>query len=256
MVEFDFHDKVAVIVGASRGIGRATAILLASYGADLVVAARKVEELKAVVREIIKMGRRCLAVPTNIRSGDQIQDLVSKAVNKFGRIDMLVNAAASNANATLCELVNLEEWAWDVVMNTNVKAYFLLCQAVAKIMIQQGGGAIVNIAGISGLEPEKNLGAYSVSKAAVMHLTRALAGELGKYKIRVNALAPGLTHTEFARVLWENEELIDSWNAHCTLGRVAQPDEMAKAIAYLLSDAGSFVNGHVLVVDGGRTPFG
>lgn len=252
--EYNFEGKVGIISGASRGIGQATALALANHGADLVVAARKAAALEDVAKEIRKLGRRCLAVPTNIRKREEIQSLVDKTVAEFGRIDMLVNAAATTP--ALAELVDLEEWAWDAIMNTNVKAYFLLSQAVARVMMKQGGGAIVNISGISGFQPEKHLGAYSVSKAAVMHLTRALAGELGKHNIRVNAIAPGLTITEFARELWDNADLVTRYEAACALGRTAQPEEMANAIVYLLSDAASYVNGHVLVVDGGHTPVG
>jgi NAD(P)-dependent dehydrogenase (short-subunit alcohol dehydrogenase family) len=252
--EFNFDGKVAVIAGASRGIGRATAVKLAGYGAEIVAAARKAEGLEVLAEEIKKLGRKCLTVSTNIRRKEEIQNLVDQATAKFGRIDFLVNAAATTP--VLAEMVDLEDQAWDVIMNTNVKAYFLLSQAVAKVMIKHGGGAIINIAGISGFEPEKSLGAYSISKAAVMHLTRVLAGELGPHHIRVNAIAPGLTRTEFAQILWENEDIYKRYVEHCALERVAEPDEMAKAIAFLLSDAASYVNGHTLVVDGGRKPVG
>jgi len=250
---FNFNGKIAIVVGASRGIGRATAIKLANCDADLVLVARKTEGLELTVEEVQKLGRRGLALPINIRREAEIQHLVEKVVAEFGRIDMLVNCAS--ANPVLSELKDLEQQAWDVIMNTNVRANLLLNQAVARVMINQGGGAMVNIAGTSGLQPEHNLGAYSVSKAAVIHLTRALAGELGKYNIRVNAVAPGLTHTEFAKELWSKEAVRKSYVANCSLRRIAEPEEIANVIVFLLSEAASYINGHILVVDGGRVPW-
>lgn len=252
-LSIDFSGKVAVVAGASRGIGKAAALTLASCGADLVVAARKAEGLEGVAEEIAKHGKKCLVVPTNVRKADEIQNLIDRSVSELGRIDLLVNAAASVPS--LAELKDLEEWAWDVVMNTNLKAYYLLSKAAAAIMIKQGGGAIVNVSGISGIDPEQHLGAYSISKAAVMHLTRAMGGELGRHNIRVNAIAPGLTRTEFARMLWENPSTRERYLSLCGLGRVAEPDEMAQPIAFLLSDAASYINGQTLVIDGGHTPW-
>jgi len=249
---YNFEGKVAIVVGASRGIGKATALKLASYGADLVVVARKAEGLNNMNQEVKKIGRRCLAVPTNIRRAEEIENLVGSTIDKFGRIDILVNAAATTP--VKGELVDLEERAWDVIMNTNVKAYFLMSQAVTKVMLKQGeGGAIVNVAGLSGFYPEKYFGAYSISKAAVMHLTRCLASELGCHNIRVNAIAPGLTRTEFASELWENKKINKAIMRMTAMRRGAEPDEQANAIVYLLSDAASYVNGQILVVDGGVT---
>ena len=181
---FNFNGKVAIVVGASRGIGWATAIKLANCDADLVLVARKPEELELIVEEVQKLGRRGLALPINIRREAEIQYLIEKVVAEFGRIDMLVNCVS--ANPVLCELKDLEQQAWDVIMNTNVRANLFLNQAVASVMINQGGGAMVNIAGTSGLQPEHNLGAYSVSKAPVHHLTRPLAVELGPRNIGLN----------------------------------------------------------------------
>jgi NAD(P)-dependent dehydrogenase (short-subunit alcohol dehydrogenase family) len=252
-LKYDFSGKVGVVVGASRGIGKATALGLAECGADVVAAARKAEGLQALSEEINGVGGRCIAVPTNIRRTDEIDDLVKRTLDEFGRIDFLVNNAASTPG--LSELVDLEEGIWDVVLNTNVKAYFLLCRSVAKEMIEQGKGSIVNISGISGLQPETKLGAYSVSKAAVMHLTRALGAELGRHNVRVNSIAPGLTRTEFARMLWEDKFNLSSFMGRCALRRVAEPEEMARPIIFLLSDHASFINAHTLVVDGGTSPF-
>jgi len=252
-LKFDFCGKVGIVVGASRGIGKATALGLAECGADVVAAARKAEGLQGLSEEINGIGGKCLIVPTNIRRTDQIENLVEKTLDEFGRIDFLVNNAASTP--ALTELVNLEEGIWDVILNTNVKAYFLLCRTVAKEMIKQGKGSTVNISGISGFLPETNLGAYSVSKAAVMHLTRALGGELGRHNVRVNSVAPGLTRTEFARFYWEDEHSLNSFLARCALGRVAEPKEMAGPIIFLLSDHASYINAHTLVVDGGNSPF-
>ena len=251
MVEarYNFEDKVGIIVGANRGMGYATALKLAHCGVDLVLADKNAEGLPTVVEEVNKLGRRCLPVPTNIQNKKEIDNLVSTAVAEFGKIDMLVNVAA--ANPVMADLIDLEERSWDLVMNINLKAYFLLCQAVARVMVQKGGGAMVNIAGISGINPERSLGAYSVSKAALMHLTRVLGGELGTRNIRVNAIAPGLTLTEFSRQLWDVEDARKAYLSTCAMGRPAQPEEMANTIAFLLSDEASYINGHTLVVNGG-----
>jgi NAD(P)-dependent dehydrogenase (short-subunit alcohol dehydrogenase family) len=249
---FNFHNRVAVVIGASGGIGKATALELAKYGADIVVAARRAEELEHTASEISRLGRNCLQVPTNVRRKEDIKALIDNTMSKFGRIDFLVNTAGTSPQ--VCELINLEEWAWDVLMNTNVKANFLLSQAVAKVMIRQGGGAIVFVSGIAGLQPEGYMGALSISKAALMHLTRVLAGELGPHNIRVNAIAPGLTRTELARGYWENEAVLRNYLNICASKRIAEPEEQAKGIVYLLSDYASYVNGHILVIDGGREP--
>jgi NAD(P)-dependent dehydrogenase (short-subunit alcohol dehydrogenase family) len=246
---YDFNGKVATIIGAGRGMGQATALKLAEYGASIILADKNSEALQDSLKRIEKIGQPCLAIPTNIRSIEDIRNLVDKGVTKFGTIDMLVNAAA--ANPVMADLVELEERAWDVIMNTNVKAYFLLSQAVARVMLKNGGGSIVNIAGISGINPERGLGAYSVSKAAVIHLTRALGGELGSQNIRVNAIAPGLTLTDFSRQLWSVEDAKNKYLSTCAMGRPASPDEMATAICFLLSDNASYINGHTLVVNGG-----
>ncbi len=250
---FDFNGKVAIVVGASRGIGRAAALALAECGAGVAAAARKEEGLKALSDEIKGMGQSCIVVPTNIRYSDQIENLVNKTLDEFGRIDFLVNNAATTP--AMSDLVDLEEKIWDIILNTNLKAYFLLCRAVAKEMIKLGKGSIVNISGVSGIHPETKFGAYSVSKAAVMHLTRALGGELGRYNIRVNSVCPGITRTEFSRLLWDNKSNLKSWLGRCALGRVAEPEEMAKPIVFLLSDYASYVNCQTLVVDGGNSPF-
>ena len=250
---FDFNGKVAVVVGASRGIGRAAALALAECGAGVVAAARKEEGLKKLSNEIKEIGQKCVVVPTNIRYSNQIENLVNKTLDEFGRIDFLVNNAATTP--AMDELVDLEEKIWDIIINTNLKAYFLLCQVVAKEMIKQGKGSIVNISGVSGLHPETKFGAYSVSKAAVMHLTRALGGELGRHNVRVNSVSPGLTRTEFARFLWDEKSNLNSWLGRCALGRTAEPQEIADPIIFLLSDNASYINGHTLVVDGGTKPF-
>ncbi len=251
--KFDFNGKVAIVVGASRGIGKATALALAECGADVVTAARKAEGLQALSEEINGMGQKCIAVPSNIRRTDQIENLVTKTLDEFGRIDFLVNNAATTP--AMNELIDLEEKIWDIILNTNLKAYFLLCRSVAKEMIKQGKGSIVNISGVSGIQPETKFGAYSVSKAAVMHLTRALGGELGRHNVRVNSVAPGITRTEFSRELWENKSNLNSWLGRCALGRVAEPEEIAEPIIFLLSDHASYINAQTLIVDGGNSPF-
>jgi NAD(P)-dependent dehydrogenase (short-subunit alcohol dehydrogenase family) len=189
-----------------------------------------------------------------MRKKEELQSLVDKTMAEFEKIDLLVNVPATVP--VISELVNLEEWAWDVTLNTKPKAYWLLSQIVARIMISQRKGAIVNFAGVAGFYPEKGIGVYSVAQAATMHLTRAMAGELGPYNIRVNAVAPGLTRTQFAKTLYDTKEKKEWFKQRFAMERIAEPDEIASAVLFLVSDAASYVNGHVLVVDGGLKPVG
>ena len=242
--------KVALITGGSRGIGKAIALTFADAGADIVISSRKQPGLDEVAAEIREMGRRALPVAAHSRKPDELRQLMARVEDEYGRLDILVNNAATNP--VFGPLIDVEERAFDVIMNTNLKGYFLLSQMAAKMMIAQGGdGQIINISSIGGSSPEKGLGVYSISKAAVNMLTKVLAIELGDYNIRVNALAPGVIKTRFSRALWDNEVFMAEALKQTPLKRIAEPEEVARMALTLASDAGSFVTGQVIVMDGG-----
>ncbi|MBI2909357.1 MAG: glucose 1-dehydrogenase [Chloroflexi bacterium] len=247
---FSLAGRVAIVTGGSRGIGRAIALALAEAGADVVVASRKLPDLESVAGEITALGRRSLAIAAHMGRSEDIENLVSTVRQEFGRIDILVNNAGTNP--VFEPLLKSEERAWDHIMNVNLKGYFLVSQAVARTMITQKKGSIINVASVGGLRPLIGLGIYSVSKAGVIMLTRALAGELGKYNIRVNALAPGVIQTRFSEALWGNPEILRRTVESSALGRIGQPEEIAGAALYLASDASSYVSGQTIVLNGGE----
>ena len=242
--------KVGLITGGSRGIGRAIALGFAEAGADVVVASRMLQDLEAVAKEVSALGGRSLPVAAHCAKGDDIRMLVDKTMKEFGRIDILVNNAGTNPH--FGPLTDAEEWAWDVTMNLNLKGYFLLSQAVAKIMKEQGGGCIINIASGTGIRPMPGIGIYSITKAGVIMLTQVLASELGKYNIRVNAIAPGTTKTRLARLIWETPEIRDKVVESTPMGRIAEPDDMVGTAIFLAADASRHITGQTIVVDGGQ----
>ena len=250
VADFPLAGKVAIVTGGSRGIGRSIAVALAEAGADVCVAARKPEALEETVAAIKATGRKGIGVPTNVRDADALQNLITETKRQLGRIDVLVNNAG--ANPAFGPIHNLEERSWDMVMNTNVKAIFLLSKMAREVMLEQGqGGTIVNVSSTGGLRASTGLGAYSVSKAGVIMLTQVCAKEWGTDGIRVNCIAPGLIKTEFSRALWENDAILKNSVQGGALKRIGDPDEMAGAVVYFASPASSFTTGQTLVLDGG-----
>jgi dehydrogenase/reductase SDR family protein 4 len=242
--------KVALITGGSRGIGKAIALTFADAGADVVVSSRKLPALEEVAAEVQAKGRRALPVAAHNRQPDDLRQLIEQVKGEFGRLDILVNNAATNP--VMAPLVDIEERTFDVIMNTNLKGYFLLSQMAAKMMIAQGGnGNILNISSVGGITPDRGLGVYCISKAAINMLTRALAVELGDYNIRVNALAPGVVRTYFSQALWSNEALMAQEMKHTPLKRIAEPEEVAQVALTVVSDAAAYVTGQIIVMDGG-----
>jgi len=241
--------KVALVTGGSRGIGRAIALQFADAGADVVVSSRKLPDLEKVAEEIKSKGRKALAVSAHNAKMDELRNLVEKVKEEFGRIDIMVNNAA--ANPIMCSVLDMEEPPFDVIMNVNVKGYFFLSQAAAKMMAKQGGGVIINVASVGGVSPDPGLAAYCMSKAAIIMMTKAMALELGQYNIRVNAIAPGIVRTRFSQALWSNEEILNVELEKMPLKRIAEPEEIARTALYLASDAAGFMTGHTLVIDGG-----
>ena len=249
-MEFFLKGKVALITGASRGIGEAIAIGFARAGADVVVASRKLADLEKVAQEVRQMGRKSLAVVAHVAKMEEINNLVSKVKGELGRIDILVNNAATNP--TMASAMDVDERAWDSIMNLNLRGLFFLSQAVARLMKEKGGGKIINISSIAGITPDL-LPVYSISKAAVIMATKVMAQQWAQYKIRVNAIAPGLTKTRFSEALWNNPDILKIAMSKTPMARVAEPDEMVGAAIYLASDASSYVTGQVIAIDGGTT---
>ena len=247
---FSLSGKVALVTGGSRGIGRAIAIGLAKFGADVAVTSRKLPDLEEVAAEIKGLGRRSMAVATHVGRMDETNSLVPKVKEELGRIDVLVNNAGTNP--TMDQAMDIEERAWDSIMNLNLKGLFFVSQAVARLMKEQGGGKIINVASVAGLTPDI-LPVYSISKAGVIMATKVMAQQWAQYGIRVNAIAPGLTRTRFSQALWDNPDILQGAMMLTPLRRVGEPDEMVGATVFLASDASSYVTGHVLVIDGGTS---
>jgi len=251
---FSLKGKVALITGGSRGIGRAIALTFAEAGGDVVVSSRnrRPPELEKVAEEIRAKGRRALAIPAHVGKKEDVQNLVQKTLREFGRIDILVNNAG--ANPVLSSMVDLEEAAFEKVMEINLKGALLMSQAVAKEMIKQGGGRIINISSISGLRARADgTGAYCISKAGVNMLTQVMARELAEHNILVNAIAPGSIKTEMSRVNWIDPERRAQRIREIELKRFGEPEEVGGLALFLASEASSFVTGEIIRVDGGQT---
>jgi NAD(P)-dependent dehydrogenase (short-subunit alcohol dehydrogenase family) len=251
VADFSLAGKVAIVTGGSRGIGRSIALGLAEHGADVAIAARKPEALAEAVAAVEALGQRAIGVPTNVRRTEELRALVDETRRQLGRVDILVNNAGTNP--VYGPVQDIDERAWDAIMNTNVKAVHFLSNFAREAMLEHGdGGAIVNVSSVGGYRASDVIGGYSVSKSALIMLTQVQAKTWGSDGIRVNAIAPGLIKTEFARALWENERTRRSAEADSALRRIGGPDEMAGAVVYLASPASTFVTGQTLVLDGGR----
>ncbi len=246
---FDLSGRVALVTGASRGIGSAIAEILAEHGAQVVLSSRKQADLDAEAERINALyPEKAVAIAAHAGKPEDLERLVQQVMERFSRIDILINNAATNPY--FGPVLGAELSAWDKTFEVNLRGIFVLTQQVYRASMEAHGGAIVNIASIGGIRPGLGLGIYNVSKAAVIMLTRQLARELGG-QVRVNAVAPGLVKTRFAEALWGNQEILDRVLAQNPMGRIGVPSEVAAAVLFLASDAASYVNGEVLVVDGG-----
>lgn len=250
---FRLDGKVAVLTGASRGIGEAIAVAFAAQGAKVVLASRKQADLQAVADRITAAGGTALAVACHVGKSDEITALVDTAEKTFGQVDVLVNNAATNPY--FGPLVDTPDSAFDKTFEVNVKGYFWMIRALVRHLRARGAkdGAVVSVASVAGLEAAPMMGAYGMTKAAVISMTKTLAYELGGSNVRVNAIAPGFVDTRFAAAIVQNEGLLAEVVKKTPLGRVAQPEEIAGGVLYLLSDAASYLTGHTLVIDGGMT---
>ena len=248
---FSLEGKVALITGASKGIGEAIARYYAACGANVVINSRKQEELDKVAESINAEGGACTGIAANAGDTTACKMLVEKVVELHGGIDILVNNAASNP--VYGPVVQCEEWAFDKIMNINVKAPFELCKLVYPIMKQRGGGSVINISSIAGLTPDQGRGIYSVSKAALNMLTKVTAKEWGADHIRVNAICPGLIKTKFSEALWQNEKWLNHFVKLTPAGRMGTVEEIAGLALFLASDAAAYCTGTVFTADGGIT---
>ena len=248
MTAFNLDGKIALVTGASRGIGESIALILAQYGATCILVSRKIEGLQAVQQKIEDEGGRAVPMACNMGALDQIEALFGEVGSRFGRLDILVNNAATNPYFGPME--GAPESAWDKTLAVNLKGPFFMIQQAAALMAATGG-AIVNVASINAVSPAPMQGIYSITKAGVVAMTKAYAKELAQKYSRVNALLPGLTETRFASALIQNEGIYERVLQRIPMQRHAQPDEMAGAVLYLVSDAASFTTGTCIVCDGG-----
>ena len=250
---FELTGRVAVITGSTKGIGKAIAEQMAIAGAKVVVSSRKSDACEEVAREINEtvqgQAGEATAIPCHVSHKEQLQHLVEETHNRFGKIDILVCNAA--VNPFYGSAADIPDSAFEKVMDTNIKSNHWLCQIVLPDMLEKQAGSIIITSSIGGLKGSAVLGAYSISKAADLQLVRNLAVEYGPQNVRVNAIAPGLIKTDFAKALWSNPETLANVTKGCPLRRIGEPIEIAGAAVFLASDAASFITGETIVIDGG-----
>lgn len=248
---FSLAGKVALVTGATRGIGHAIAVRFAAAGATVMVVSRKQEAVDATVAQLLLTGARVAGRAANVSRPDDAALIVTDTVNEFGSLDVLVNNAA--ANPVFGPVENTGTDAFDKIMGVNVRAPFDLAKAARPHFMARGGGAILNISSIGGVSPEPNLGIYSVSKAAIISLTQVLAKEWGKDGIRANAICPGFIKTDFSSALWQNEKILAHILRTQAISKLGEPDDIATLALFLCSDAGSLCTGGVFLADAGYT---
>ena len=248
---FDLSDRVALVTGSTRGIGKAIAAAFAQHGAKVVISSRTEAACVAVAKEIETEGGQAIAVPCNISQEDDLRALVDRTMVKWGQIDVLVCNAAVNPHFGPMQDVSSD--AYDKIMTTNVKSVLWLANMVVPQMAARKNGSVVIVSSIAGLKGHGKLGIYALSKASEMQLARNLAVEWGRSNVRVNCIAPGLVRTDFAKALWENPETLARSVESYPLGRIGEPRDIAGAAVFLASDAGRFATGQTFVIDGGAT---
>jgi 3-oxoacyl-[acyl-carrier protein] reductase len=242
------RDQVAIVTGASQGIGRAIALELARVGADVVVCSRRPAALKPVADQVRALGRQALAVECDVADAVQVDDVVGRTTSAFGRIDLLVNNAGYRIRSPLEDLSRRE---WDAMIATNLTGVFLFSQAVGRVMIGQRAGTIVNVTSVAGRSGARGMAAYAAAKAGVTVLTQSLGAEWAKYGIRVNAVAPGPVETEGVLEVWKTPAMIAQATGEVPLGRLGRPEEIAWAVVFVASDQARFMTGETLYVSGG-----
>ncbi len=254
MTRFELRDRVAIVSGASRGIGEAIALALASAGAKVVVASRKLEGVKSVAEKLRAAGGTAHAVAAHVGHVEQCHALVAETVATFGQADVLINCAGTNPY--FGPVIGIDGGAYDKTFEVNLRGPVEAIRAFAThVMERKGRGSIVNITSVAGLRAAPMQGVYGMTKAALCNLTQTLAFELGPSGIRVNAIAPGLVETRLAQAITSSPSLVERVTERTALGRIGQPEEIAGAALFLASDASSYITGQVLCVDGGFTAY-
>jgi len=248
---FDLQNKVAIVTGASKGIGEAVAHLLASQGAKVVVSSRKLADVEAVAGEIKSKGNQAMAIACNAGRTEQCESLIAQTIREWGGIDILVNNAATNP--VYGPALDCSSELFDKMMSVNVRGPFELAKMAHPSMKERGGGSVINISSIAGQTPDPGLGIYSVTKAALNMLTKVLAREWGPDGIRVNAIAPGLIKTKFSTALWNNPQTTERLMKQISLGRIGTPEEIAYWVLFLVSNASAYSTGSIFTADGGWT---
>ncbi len=251
LASFSLAGKVAVITGGTRGIGKAIARGMAEAGATVVVASRKQEAVEATAQEFSDAGLSSLGIACHVGREDQLMQLVASTLKAFGRLDIVVNNAA--VNPVFGGVNEVEGMAFDKIMEVNLKAPFLLAKHAYPYLKDSGEGAILNISSVGGIRPEQGLGIYSVSKAALLSLTKVQAKEYGRDLVRVNALCPGLIQTDFSSALWSNNAVVQHMMSQLPIQRIGQPEEMAGIGVFLCSPAASYITGAIVTADAGFT---
>ncbi len=251
---FRLDGKTALVTGSSKGIGRAIAEAMAAQGAQVVISSRKADACELVAEEIEAAGGRAVAIPCNISHKDQLQELAAATRRAFGRIDILVCNAAVNPHYG--PMATVPDEAYEKTMGANVRSNLWLCNMVIPEMAERQDGAVIIVSSVAGLKGTSNIGIYALSKAADMQLARNFAVEWGRSNVRVNCLAPSIIKTDMAKALWDNPETYRHAVSTYALGRIGEVEEVAGAAVVLASDAGRFITGQTIVIDGGATIFG
>jgi dehydrogenase/reductase SDR family protein 4 len=245
---FSLAGKNALVTGGTRGIGLAIAKGFLESGATVTIAGRKQDGVDSALTQLGDPDK-VFGVAAHVGKSEDRQRLISASEDRFGAIDVLVNNAGTNPYYG--NISDSEEWAWDKTMDVNLKAPYILSVALGKKMMAAGGGSIINIASVAGIQASKNQGIYSITKSALIMLTKVLARDMGQAGVRANAILPGLIKTELSRAMWDNEAILESVVKETSLGRIGTVDELAGAAIFLASDAGSYTSGAVIQVDGG-----
>jgi len=248
---FSLDKKNAIVSGGSKGIGKAIAIKFAQAGANVIICSRRKENLEAAVAEAKSIGLTLFPVECNTSSYSSILSVTDYTLDKFGKVDILVNNAATNPHYG--PILDSEDSHWDKIFDVNVKGYFNFVKACSSSMISNNAGKIINVASIAAKTPLDGLGVYNISKAAVVMLTKVLAKELGEHNIQINTLAPGLIKTDFSRALWENEDTYNKIVKSIPQGKMGTPDDISGMALFLASEASDFITGSIFTVDGGIT---
>lgn len=248
---FNLTETVAIVTGGSRGIGRSIAIRLAQHGAKVVVSSRNYESCDKVVKTIQNFGGEATTITCDLQQKEQLQNLVDQTNKIYGRIDSLVCNAG--VNSFVGSSLQISDQDYEYIMNTNVRSNFWLSNMVVPIMKNQGQGNIIIISSIAGFQGSQLIGVYSMSKAAILQLVKNIAVEFGKYNIRANCIAPGLIKTDMSKNMISNSNFVDKFVVSTPLGRIGEPDEIAGAAVFLSSQAGSYITGQTIIIDGGRT---